>query len=251
MKSVNCSNREVAGDRVAPAEEENRGDAERRQEDQPGQEARLDRRLAHRLVANRLGADVEAVADVVLAPERLHHLDADDRLVGRLRQVPLLLLHLPRDGEDAAGEDVGEDRDRRHRQGSDQREPGVDGDQHDGGTDEHHHALQRLHDAPADEVAHRVDVVRGARDHLAGGVPVVEGARVAQVGVVEHAAQPCLDSDADAGRGVAAGEVDARTAVRRSRRWPRGTGRAARCRRRRSRCRSSAGSGSGWRATGR
>jgi hypothetical protein len=35
---------------------EHRGDPERREEDEPGQEARLDRGLAHRLVADALGA---------------------------------------------------------------------------------------------------------------------------------------------------------------------------------------------------
>ena len=75
-------------------------------------------------------------------------------------------------------------------------------------ADDHHHALDRLDDAPADEVAHGVDVVRRARDHLAGRVPVVEGARVGEVRVVEQLAQPRLDGDPDACGRIAAREVD-------------------------------------------
>ena len=187
----------------------------------------------------------EAVAHVVLAAERLHHLDADDRLVRRLGQVPLLALHLARDREHPVCEEVGEDRDRRHREGRGQGELRVDDRQDDRGAGQHQDALDRLHDAPADEVPHRVDVVRRARDHLAGRVAVVEGAREAQVRVVELRAQPRLDGDADPGGRVAPREVDRRTGGPRRRRSPRGTGRAATGRRRRSRRRSCAARGSG------
>ena len=203
------ADRQVALDRVAAAEEEHGRDRERGQEDQARQEPRLDTRLAHGLGADRLGAAREALAHVVLAAEGLHHLDPHDRLVGRLGQVALLRLHDARDREDLVREDVRQDRDRRHREGGEERQPRVDREEDDRGADQHHHALDRLHDAPADEVAHRVDVVRRARDHLARRMPVVEGAREAEVRVVHHPAQPGLDRDADARRGVAAREVDA------------------------------------------
>ena len=74
---------------------------------------------------------------------------------------------------------------------------------------EHQDALDRLHDAPADEVPDGVDVVRRAADHLTGRVAVVERAREAQVRVVELRAEPRLDRDADARSRVAAREVDA------------------------------------------
>ena len=138
--------------------------AERGEEDEAGEEARLDRRLAHRLVAHGLGPVAEAVAHVVLAAERLHHLDPDDGLVGGLGEVALLPLHLARDREHAVREEVGEDGDRRHRDGRRERELPVHDREHDRGADQHQHALDRLHDAPADEVAHGVDVVRRPRD---------------------------------------------------------------------------------------
>ena len=169
---------------------------------------RLDRGGAHRLVPNRLGPPEEAGAHVVLAPERLHHLDPDDRLVRRLGEVPLPRLHEPRDREEPVGEDERQDRDRRHRERGIEREPGIDRGEHDRGAGDHHRALDALDDAPADEVADGVDVVRRARDHLAGRVPVEEGARVGEVGVVEHAAKPCLDGDPDPGGREPAQEVD-------------------------------------------
>ena len=64
------------------------------------------------------GLLVEARLHVVLAAERLHHLDADNRLVGRLGDVRLQLLDLPRDRHHAAAEVVGQDRDERHRRSS-------------------------------------------------------------------------------------------------------------------------------------
>ena len=169
---------------------------------------RLDGRLAHRLVAHRLGPAEEACTDVRLASERLHHLDPDHGLVRRLGQMALLRLDEPRDREEPVREEPGEDGDRRHRERREEREPRVHGQEHDSRGDDHHRALHPLDDAPADEVAHRIDVVRGARDHLAGRVPVEERARIAEVGVVEHSAQPRLDRDPDPRCREAAREVD-------------------------------------------
>ncbi len=123
--------------------------------------------------------------------------------------MALLALHLAGDREHAVREEVREDGDRRHHQGRGQRQLRVDGCEDDRSAPEHQDALDRLHDAPADEVPDGVDVVRRAADHLAGRVPVVERAREAQVRVVELRAQPCLDRDTDARSRVAPGEVDA------------------------------------------
>ena len=169
---------------------------------------RLDARLPHRLVPDRLRPAEEACAHVVLAPERLHHLDPDDRLVGRLGEVALLLLHEPGDGEEPVCEEERQDRDRRQRERGEEREPCVHVQQDDRRGDDHHRALDSLHDAPADEVADGVDVVRRPRDHLAGRVPVVERTRVGEVGVVQQPAQARLDRDPDPRRGEAAREVD-------------------------------------------
>ena len=97
-------------------------------------------------------------------------------------------------------EEPGQDRDRRHRERGVEREPGVHGDEHDCRARDHHRALDPLDDAPADEVADGVDVVRGPRDHLARRVPVEEGAWIGEVGVVEHPAQARLDRDPERGR---------------------------------------------------
>ena len=88
------ADRQRAGDHVAPPEQQHCRDAERGEEEQPGQEPRLDARLVHRLAAHALRAVAEPVAHVVLPPECLHHLDADDSFVRGLRQMPLALLHL-------------------------------------------------------------------------------------------------------------------------------------------------------------
>jgi len=53
----------------------------------PGEERRLDARLAQNAVAHRFGLAREPRLNVVLAAERLHHLDPDDRLVGCLGHI--------------------------------------------------------------------------------------------------------------------------------------------------------------------
>ena len=173
--------------------------------------ARLDAGLSQHRVAHGLRLAAEAAAHVVLAAERLHHLDADDRLVGRFGDVALSLLHLPRDRRYAPCEPESEHGDRRHRDRGVQREACVDDDEDDACADDHHHALDPLDEAPADEVADRVQIVRRAGEHLAGRVPIVERARVAQVRAVQQLAHPRLDPDADARGRVAAEEVDEET----------------------------------------
>ena len=197
-----------------------------------------------------LGTVSEAVAHIVFAPESLDHLDADDGLVRRLGQVPLALLHLARDGEDAMREEPGQDRDRRHRQRRGERQLPVDESEDDRGADDHHRALDGLDDAPADEVAHGIDVVRRARDHLTRRVAIVEGARVAEVRVVEQAAKARLDGDADAGGGVAPREVDGEADGGDPDDRSRAAAAAGGGRARRSRRRSCAGSGSARSASG-
>ena len=206
---------------------------------------RLDARLAERRGADSLGPVAEAPAHVVLAAEGLHHLDPDDGLVRRLRHVALPGLHLARDGRDETPEAVGDEPDQRQRDGRVEGEPGVDEPEDDPGRDDHHHALDPLHEPPADEVADRIEVVRRAGQHLAGRVPVVERARVAEVRLVEELAHPRLDPHADPGGRVAAVEVDAmRTAA--SPTTPRDTARACLLvMAGESRRRSPAGSGSG------
>ena len=111
--------------------------------------------------------------------------------------MPLLLLDEPRDREEPVREVPGQNAHGRHRDRGDEREPRVDEQEDDRRGRDHHRALDPLDDPPADEVADGVDVVRRARDHLAGRVAVEEGARIAEVGVVEEPAQARLDGDPD------------------------------------------------------
>ena len=105
-------------------------------------------------------------------------------------------------------EAVGDDPDRRQRHGRVESQLWVDEREDDPGPDDHHHALDSLHEPPADEVADGVQVVRRPRQHLSRRVTVVEGARVAQVRLVEELAHPRLDPHADPGRCEAPVEVD-------------------------------------------
>jgi len=169
---------------------------------------RLDSGLAQHGVAHAFRALAEAATHVVLAAERLHHLDPDDGFVRRLGDVALALLHLAGERRHAPGEAQCEHRDRRHRHRRVEREPGVDDHEDDSGAHDHHQALHPLDEPPADEVADGVEVVRRPRQHLAGGVPVEERAGIPQVGVVQKLAHAGLDADADARRRVAPREVD-------------------------------------------
>jgi hypothetical protein len=170
----------------------------------------LDLRLAEHGLAHRAGAIGEARLHVALAAERLDHLDADDRLVGGLRDVALALLDLARDRRHEPAEAPGDDPDERERDRAEQRQLEVREREHDARSDHHHRALRALDQAPADEVADREEVVRRARDDLSRGVVVVEAAREAQVRAEEQLAHAGLDAHADARRRVAALEVHER-----------------------------------------
>ena len=98
---------------------------------QARQVARLDAGLAQRARAHALGPLAEALPHLGLAPERLHHLHADDRLVGGLGEVGLALLHDARERRHEPCEAPGEQRDQRHREAGIERQPGVDAEQHD------------------------------------------------------------------------------------------------------------------------
>ena len=106
-----------------------------------------------------------------------------------------------------AREQESERTDQRHRDERDRGELRVHDEEDDRDADDHHHATGSLHHPPADEVADRIEVVGRARDDLAGGVAVVERARVAQVRLVEQLAHPRFDADADARGRVPAREV--------------------------------------------
>ena len=199
---------ERAADHVAAAEEHDRADRERRQEEQARQEGGLDPRLPQHAVAHELGLAGEARLHVVLAPERLHHLDPDDRLVGRLGDVGLQLLHLARDRHHLAAEREREQTDGGHRDERDRGELHVDEAEDDRDPEDHHQRLDPLGHPPADEVADGVEVVRRARDDLAGRMAVVERARVAEVRLVEELAHARLDADAGARGCVPPREVD-------------------------------------------
>ena len=169
---------------------------------------RLDAGLADHGVAHALRLVAEPPANVILATEGLHHLDAHHGLVRGLGDVALARLNLPRDRHHQVGEAPGDERDQRCCHAGVQGQPRVDRRQNDGAADDHHGALHALHDAPADEVPDREQVVGRPRDDLAGRVPVEERARKPQVAREQHLAQLGLDPHADPGGRVAAGEVD-------------------------------------------
>ena len=198
----------MACDHLPPAEEDDGRDRERRQVVEAGQVLGLDARLLEHGVADGLGLAAEASAHVLLAAERLHHLDADDGLVGRLGHVAFARLHLAGERRDAPREAEREHGDRRHRDGGVEREPRIHEHEHDPRRHDHHQALHPLHEPPADEVADGIEVVRRAREHLTGGVAVVERARKAEIRGVEELAHARLDADADPRGRVAAREVD-------------------------------------------
>ena len=114
-----------------------------------------------------------------------------------------------RDRHHLAREREREHEDGGHRDERDRGELHVDEEEDDRDPDDHHQRLDPLGHAPADEVADGVEVVRRARDDLAGRVPVVERARVAQIRLVEQLAHARLDADAGARGRVAPREVDA------------------------------------------
>jgi hypothetical protein len=169
---------------------------------------RLDARLAEHGVAHALGLAAEPAAHIRLAAECLHHLDPDDSLVGGLGHVALPLLHLARERRHAAREPQCKHGDRRHRHRRIERKARVHEQQHGGRGDDHHQALHPLHEPPADEVADRIEIVRRAREHLSGRVPVVERSREAEVRRIEELAHARLDPDADARGRVSPREVD-------------------------------------------
>ncbi len=199
---------EGSADHIAPAEQHDGCDRDGRQEQQARQEGGLDARLAQNSVADGFCLGSEARLDVVLAAERLHHLDSDHRLVGGLGHVGLELLDLPRDRYDLPSERVREHGDRGHRDERDRGELEVDHAEDDRDPEDHHQRLDALGHAPADEVADGIEVVRRPREHLAGRVAVVERARVAEVVLVEQLAHARLDPDARPGGRIAAREVD-------------------------------------------
>ena len=156
----------------------------------------LDAGLADDDSADRLGLGAKPVAHVVLAAERLHHLDADHGFVGGLGQVTLALLHLPRDRHHAVGEVPREDPDQRRRDDGVERQTQIHVAQEQAAAHDHHRALDGLHHAPADEVAHGVQVVGCARDDLPGRVSVVERAGKLEVGLIQQLAHAGLEPHA-------------------------------------------------------
>ena len=208
LEQHELADRDLPVDDGAAAEEHDGGDRECGEVVEARHVRRLDAGLVERGGADSFGPFAEALAHLVLAAERLHHLDPDDGLVGGLGHVPLPRLHPARDGRDATSEAVGDEPDRRQRHRRVERQLWVDEGEDDPGRDDHHHALRPLHEPPADEVADGIQVVRRPREHLPGRVAVVEGARVAEVRLVEELPHPRLDPDPDPGGRIPAVEVD-------------------------------------------
>ena len=98
------ADRQLARDHVAAAEERTAAIPSEGGEEARGGSAPRPTPLASSR-GGRLGPAEEARAHVLLAAERLHHLDPDDRLVRRLGEVALPRLHEPRDREEPVCEE--------------------------------------------------------------------------------------------------------------------------------------------------
>ncbi len=127
-----------------------------------------------RLLEDRVGRLAEVLLAARLLRERLHDVDAGDRLLGDDGDLCELLLDLAQDGLRDPAVAVGDPGDDRRDRERDERElPAVD---EQDGRDDHdrHHVLGEEDEPVAEEEAHRLQVDRRARHELARLAAVVE-----------------------------------------------------------------------------
>ena len=195
-----AAEREAVIDHEQPADEDDHGEGELREEIEQRAVAGLDARRVELALEHALGALGEARGLGVLLREGLDDAHADDRLLGLRRDVGDALLDVAQHGMRAARVARGDDRDRRQQDERDQRElPARDDEQRSGG--DQRGAVLRDEDEPvAEEHAHGADVARRAREQLAGLVLVVEAERHPLQVRVERLAQVVLDVQREAAR---------------------------------------------------
>ena len=104
LEEHELADRQLAVDHPQAAHQQHQADGPERHQEHGRQVAGLHAGGVDEAVAHERGAAVEARAHGVLAPEGLHHLDADHRLLGRLGDVGLALADRARDRRHAVGE---------------------------------------------------------------------------------------------------------------------------------------------------
>ena len=162
-------------DHVAAADQEDRREAELRQEADQRVVAGLESRLEHRLVEHPRDAALEAGALVRLAREGLDDAHAGDVLLGVRRQLADALLHLLEGRPCQAAVAVGDVDHERHRDQRDRGEPRFDREHRDRRQRDRERRLDDEHQSVAEEEADRLKIDCHARHQLAGLLVVEEG----------------------------------------------------------------------------
>ena len=187
-------------DRLAAADEQQRREAELRQEaDERGVE-RAQPGGDHRLVEHARDRLAEAPQLALLLRERLHHADAADVLLGLGGELGDPLLDLLRRRPVALAVAV---RDPDHERGGgerDQREARIEGEHHDRRDHDRDRRLDQEDQPVAQEEADRLEVDGRARHQLAGLLLVEEGELERLEVGVHPVAQVVLDAERDAAR---------------------------------------------------
>jgi hypothetical protein len=202
-QQVRVEGREVAGGEVlvddpAAADDEDRGEAEVRQEPDEGLIEGAQAVGVHRLVEHPGHRMAEAQELARLGGERLHHAHARDVLLGLRRQLGDALLDLLQRRPRALPVARGDHDHERHRQQRERRQRRVLGEHRHRGEQDGQPALRDPHETVAEEEADRLQVDGRAR-HQLPGLLAIEEAELERLQVaVETVAQVVLDGERDA-----------------------------------------------------
>jgi hypothetical protein len=161
----------------APADEQDGGLRDDRQE---REQRDVDRPLtvrSHALLEHALGAVLELGRFGLLLGKRLDDVDADDVLLGYRRDVGEALLHVAQHGMGDVAVAVGDDDDQRRHGSGGQRELPVHDEHHAGDDHDRQHVLEEEDEPVAEEEADGLQVDGRAGHQLARLVAVVEAER--------------------------------------------------------------------------
>ena len=162
--------------------------------------------LVHGGVVERAGGLVVAAGDERAAAEALDHPEADRALLGRGREVALLVLDPPGDQDVPALEAVGQRDDRQGGRRDDEAERPVHLEQHQGDHDQLQHVHHQEQQPEAEEPPDARQVVGDPGEQLAGLPLAVEGHRQLLEPRVEVVAHGRLDAEHRVGLHPAADE---------------------------------------------
>ena len=150
---------------------------------------------AHGLDEDGTGCVLELLLASLLLRERLHDMDADDRLLRHRGDVAELLLDVAQDRVRDVAVAVGDRDDQRRDREREEGELPLDHEQHDHHRRDGEDVLEEEDQAEPEEEADRLQVDGGPRHQLARLVTVVEAEREAQQVRVEALAHVLLDSE--------------------------------------------------------